>query len=151
MISKKYTTSWSYEDLKSLTNLLNHKSVFDGYSYVWKAKIKGKWINQSVKLFNTEKDYKSTLMFTLYRWSKELQDRDKKIYKDIQLNELKAKKELDKKYKTIVKISSKNLKPLKKIELILEVANDVPNEMIYKAIGISKATFYRHLNEINKH
>ena len=53
--------------------------------------------------------------------------------------------------KTIVKISSKNLKPLKKIELILEVANDVPNEMIYKAIGISKATFYRHLNYINKH
>tara|TARA_R110000823_G_scaffold247039_1_gene370869 strand:- start:329 stop:784 length:456 start_codon:yes stop_codon:yes gene_type:complete len=151
MISKKYTTSWPYEDLKSLTNLLNHKSVFDGYSYVWKAKIKGKWINQSVKLFDTEKEYKSVLIFTMYRWSKELQDRDNKIFKDTQLKELKTKKELDKKYKTIVKISSKNLKPLKKIELILEVANDVPNEMIYKAIGISKATFYRHLNYINKH
>jgi len=151
MESKKYITSWSYEDLKSLTNLLNHKCVFDGYNYVWKAKIKGKWINQSVKLFNTQQEYKALLMFTHYRWSKELHNRDKEIYKEIKATELKAKKELDKKYKTIVKISSKNLKPLKKIELILEVANDVPNEIIYKAIGISKATFYRHLNKINKH
>ena len=38
-----YKTSWSTEDLMSLTKVKNHKFVFDGYEYTWHRKLKDDW------------------------------------------------------------------------------------------------------------
>ena len=35
-----YKTSWSNEDLKSLTKVENHTFMFDGYEYTWYRKLK---------------------------------------------------------------------------------------------------------------
>ena len=34
---------WSIEDLKSLTQITNHKIMFDGYEYYWVRKLKDEW------------------------------------------------------------------------------------------------------------
>ena len=80
-------------------------------------------------------------MYNLHNWTTELNHREKVAIKQF----LKERAKQDREFKTIIKISNKKLKPIKKIELILEVNNIVPNEQIYQALGMSKATFYRYI------
>ena len=56
---------------------------------------------------------------------------------------------IDRELKAIVKISNKRYKAIKKVELILEVREELDNATIAKALGLSKATFYRYINKIN--
>lgn len=85
-------------------------------------------------------------MYNLHNWTTELNHREKVAIKQF----LKERAKQDREFKTIIKISNKKLKPIKKIELILEVNNIVPNEQIYQALGMSKATFYRYIKTLKK-
>ena len=148
MQSKK-KTSWSYDDLKNLTNIDNHRAVYDGYSYVWEHKLKGVWSKHYIILLDDINKFKALLMFSLYNWKKELSNRDKDILRADRQKIKIASISRNKQYKTIIKIARKKIKPIKKVEMILEVSSDIPNDLIYKAIGISKASFYRYIKEIN--
>ena len=85
-------------------------------------------------------------MYNLHNWTTELNHRERVAIKQF----LKERAKQDREFKTIIKISNKKLKPIKKIELILEVNNIVPNEQIYQALGMSKATFYRYIKTLKK-
>ena len=52
-----YKTSWSTEDLKSLTNVKNHKFVFDGYEYTWHRKLKDDWEIHFIRNFTDKKKH----------------------------------------------------------------------------------------------
>ena len=117
-------SKWFYNDLKLLVNLDNHRYTFDGYEYVWESNIK--------------------------HWTKDLE----------KLNRIKANEDrnaakvlekiVDREFKAVIKISKKKLKPIKKVQLILEVKSELDNATICKALGLSKRTFYRYIDKINK-
>jgi len=147
--NKKPITSWVYDDLKNLTNIDNHRAVYDGYEYIWEHRLNGVWSKHYILPLVDVKKFKALLMFSLYNWNEELSNRDKDILKAEKQRIKIVSRSIDKQYKTIIKIANKKIKPIKKVELILEVSNNIPNDMIYKAIGISKASFYRYIKEIN--
>ena len=139
-------TSWSNDDLKNLTNINNHRATFDGFEYTWEHKLRRGWETHYIIRFDTIEKYQSYLMYNLHNWTTELNHREKVAIKQF----LKERAKQDREFKTIIKISNKKLKPIKKIELILEVNNIVPNEQIYQALGMSKATFYRYIKTLKK-
>ena len=52
MITK---TSWSTEHLQSLTQIKNHKILFDGYEYYWVRKLEDKWERHFILNFANKK------------------------------------------------------------------------------------------------
>ena len=68
-------TSWSTEDLKSLTKINNHKIMFDGYEYVWVRKLKEDWERHFICNFKNSKKAFSYLKYNMVKWKKELNNR----------------------------------------------------------------------------
>ena len=139
-------TNWNDNDLKNLTNVANHRARFDGFQYIWEHRLHKTWSTHYIIKFDTIEKYQSYLMYNMSNWNIELAARDRLAVKEF----LKERAKQAKEYKTIIKISNKRLKPLKKIELIMEVNNTVPNDQIYEALGMSKATFYRYIKQLKK-
>tara|TARA_B100000768_G_C11045186_1_gene275956 strand:- start:100 stop:552 length:453 start_codon:yes stop_codon:yes gene_type:complete len=148
-MTKVMKTSWSNKDLKSLSKLSNHRYIYDGYEYVWEHKLSGTWSKHCIKLFKDVKKLKEYMAFNLSQWSLELAKRNKGE------SELEARLEsarvnmIDREFKAIIKISKKKYKPIKKVQLILEVREDLDNATIAKALGLSERTFYRYIKKIN--
>ena len=70
-----YKTSWSTEDLKSLTNVENHTFMFDGYEYTWYRKLKDEWELHFILNFKDRKKAFNYLKYNISRWNKELNKR----------------------------------------------------------------------------
>ena len=144
----KPKTSWSYDKLKQLTILKNHRAIFDGFEYVWQSKIDGVWDRHYIINFETLKKYESYLLYNIARWSTELKDRDK----DMLLTQVRVLRDAEKtkarELKKIVTIYKKPFHKIKKIKMILEVSSTVSNKEIYKAIGLSKSQFYNYIKQI---
>tara|TARA_R110002153_G_C13202995_1_gene487151 strand:+ start:517 stop:1011 length:495 start_codon:yes stop_codon:yes gene_type:complete len=143
-------SKWFYNDLKLLVNLDNHRYTFDGYEYVWESNVLGEWNRHCVNNFSTLGKLKHYRMFNIKHWTKDLE----------KLNRIKANEDrnaakvlekiVDREFKAVIKISKKKLKPIKKVQLILEVKSELDNATICKALGLSKRTFYRYIDKINK-
>ena len=58
-------TSWSTEDLKTLTQVDNHKIMFDGYEYYWIRKLKDDWERHFIHNFEDSKKAFHYLKFTI--------------------------------------------------------------------------------------
>ena len=46
---------WSTEDLQSLTQINNHKIMFDGYEYYWVRRLKDEWKRHFILNFKDKK------------------------------------------------------------------------------------------------
>lgn len=147
MSKRIFITSWSTDDLTKLINPMNHKLIFDGYEYYWYHKINyTRWELHYIKPFQDINIYNNLLHATIYKWNNELEARKVKTDK-LEAAKLKEKK---KNINKIIKISKRSLKTVKKLKLILEIDNSIEDRDIYKALNISKATFYRHIKNLKK-
>ncbi len=142
-------TSWSNKDLKSLTKRANHRYIYDGYEYVWEHKLSGTWSKHCIKLFKDVKKLKEYMAFNIANWTLELTKRNEDESKLEARIEMAKVNMIDRELKAVVKISNKRYKAIKKVELILEVREELDNATIAKALGLSKRTFYRYINKIN--
>ena len=68
-------TSWSTEDLQTLTQVDNHKIMFDGYEYYWIRKLKDDWERHFILNFEDSKKAFHYLKFTIGMWQQELNKR----------------------------------------------------------------------------
>ena len=69
------TYSWTTKQLKSLTEIENHKIMFDGYEYIWMINLDGNWSRHSLQNFNTYGKAVHYLRFHMHLWDKELEKR----------------------------------------------------------------------------
>ena len=70
--------SWTDEELKLLTDVYNHKIMFDGYEYIWKINLDGDWSKHSFQNFETYGKAVHYLRFHMHLWDKELHKRKHK-------------------------------------------------------------------------
>ena len=70
-----YKTSWSTDDLKSLTKVENHKFMFDGYEYTWLRKLKDEWEIHYIRNFTDRKKALAYLKYNISKWTRELNKR----------------------------------------------------------------------------
>tara|TARA_R110000796_G_scaffold118129_3_gene231498 strand:- start:8 stop:502 length:495 start_codon:yes stop_codon:yes gene_type:complete len=143
-------SSWSHNELKMLVELDNHRYAFDGYEYVWESNVSGEWSRHCLKNFSSLGMLKHYRMFNIKHWSKVLQVLNKQSAIDDRNAAKVFERIVDKEFKAVIKIANKRLKPIKKVQLILEVKSELDNATICKALGLSKRTFYRYIDKINK-
>ena len=143
-------SNWSHAQLKTLVDLENHRYRFDGYEYIWESKASGDWSRHCINNFSSLGTLKHYRMFNIKHWSKSLDALNKKAAIDDRNAAKVFERIVDKEFKAVIKIAKKRLKPIKKVQLILEVKSELDNATICKALGLSKRTFYRYIDKINK-
>jgi len=143
-------SNWTHSEFKLLTDLNNHRYTFDGYEYVWESNVSGSWSRHCINNFKTLSRLKHYRMFNIKHWNKELDVLNKKAAIDDRNAAKVFERIVDKEFKAVIKIAQKKLKPIKKVQLILEVKSELDNTTICKALGLSKRTFYRYIDKINK-
>jgi len=143
-------SNWSHNELKALVDLDNHRYTFDGYEYIWESKVSGDWSRHCINNFNSLGMLKHYRMFNIKHWSKGLEVLNKKAARDDRNAAKVFERIVDKEFKAVIKIAKKRLKPIKKVQLILEVKSELDNATICKALGLSKRTFYRYIDKINE-
>ena len=140
-----YKTSWSTEDLKSLTNVENHTFMFDGYEYTWYRKLKDEWELHFILNFKDRKKAFNYLKYNISRWNKELNKRlDSEnragAYKHID-------RMLDVQEKTYC-IAHSNLPTIEKINHIRLVNKDVSVDKLSSILKLNKSIIYRHIRTL---
>tara|TARA_B100001094_G_scaffold28707_1_gene24011 strand:+ start:188 stop:643 length:456 start_codon:yes stop_codon:yes gene_type:complete len=140
-----YKTSWSTEDLKSLTKVKNHKFVFDGYEYTWHRKLKDDWEIHFIRNFTDKKKAFSYLKFNIENWRKELNNRLKNI--DNADNYKYIERMLDVQEKTYSMVHS-NLPTIEKINHIRLINKDVSVDELSSILKLNKSIIYRHIRTL---
>ena len=140
-----YKTSWSNEDLKSLTKVKNHKFIFDGYEYTWHRKLKDEWELHYILNFKDKKKAYNYLKYNISKWNKELNKRidseDRAgAYKDIE-------RMLDIQEKTY-SIAHSNLPTIEKINHIRLINKDVSVDKLSSILKLNKSIIYRHIRTL---
>ena len=100
-------TSWSTEHLQSLTQIKNHKILFDGYEYYWVRKLEDKWERHFILNFTNKKKAFHYLKYNIRKWQEELKVRLKITNKALCYKDL--ERMLDIQEKTIVVYSKGTL------------------------------------------
>ena len=140
-----YKTSWSTEDLKSLTNVENHTFMFDGYEYTWYRKLKDEWEIHFIRNFKDRKKAFNYLKYNISRWNKEL---NKRIDREDRLGAYKhIERMLDVQEKTY-SIAHSNLPTIEKINHIRLVNKDVSVDKLSSILKLNKSIIYRHIRTL---
>ena len=140
-----YKTSWSNEDLKSLTNVENHTFMFDGYEYTWYRKLKDEWELHFILNFKDRNKAFNYLKYNISRWNKELNkrlDREDRAgaYKHIE-------RMLDVQEKTY-SMAHSNLPTIEKINHIRLINKDVSVDELSSILKLNKSIIYRHIRTL---
>jgi len=138
-------TSWSTEDLKSLTKINNHKIMFDGYEYVWVRKLKEDWERHFIYNFKNSKKAFSYLKYNMVKWKKELNNRLDTEERVVSYKEL--ERMLDIQVKTY-KIANSILPTIEKINHIKLINEDISVEELSRMLNINKSIIYRHIRTL---
>ena len=141
-----YKTSWSNEDLKSLTKVKNHKFIFDGYEeYTWHRKLKDEWEIHFIRNFTDRKKAFSYLKFNISNWRKEFNNRLKNI--DIADNYKYIEKMLDIQEKTY-NMAHSNLPTIEKINHIRLINEDISVDELSSILKVNNRIIYRHIRTL---
>ena len=140
-----YKTSWSDEDLKSLTIVKNHKIVFDGYEYTWYRKLKNDWEIHFIRNFKDSKKAFTYLKYNISKWNKELNSRiDIKdragAYKHIE-------RMLNIQEKTYSIVHS-DLPTIEKINNIRLINEDISVDELSSILKVNNRIIYRHIRTL---
>ena len=139
--------SWTDEELKSLTDVYNHKIMFDGYEYIWMVKLNGDWSKHSFQNFETYRKAVHYLRFHLHLWDKELHKRKhKKKRKDL-FSEMKKHVKSQEK---IYKIAKSRMPTIEKINFIRLENPNISKHQICELLDIKASIYYRHLRTLKQ-
>ena len=138
-------TSWSTEDLKTLTQVDNHKIMFDGYEYYWIRKLKDDWERHFILNFEDSKKAFHYLKFTIGMWQQELNKRLEitvraKSYKELE-------RMLYVQEKTTKTVNSV-LPTIEKINHIKLINEGISAEELSSLLKVKKSIIYRHIRTL---
>ena len=141
----EFKTSWSDEDLKSLTKVENHTFMFDGYEYTWYRKLKDEWELHFILNFTERNKAFNYLKYNISKWKKELNKRTDSedragAYKHIE-------RMLDVQEKTY-SIAHSNLPTIEKINHIRLINKDVSVDKLSSILKLNKSIIYRHIRTL---
>ena len=138
-------TSWSTEDLKTLTQVDNHKIMFDGYEYYWIRKLKDDWERHFILNFEDSKKAFHYLKFTIGMWQQELNKRLEITVRAESYKEL--ERMLDIQEKT-TKTANSVLPTIEKINHIKFINEGVSAEELSGLLNVKKSIIYRHIRAL---
>ena len=81
-------TSWSTDSLKMLTDVYNHKIMYDGFEYYWLRKLEDDWERHYILNFTNRKKAFHYLKHNISKWQKELNKRLEITVRDKSYKEL---------------------------------------------------------------
>ena len=109
---------WSVEDLKSLTQIENHKILFDGYEYYWMRKLKDDWERHFILNFKDKNKAISYLKYSIVKWDKYLYDKTTKERRASSYKEIIKTLNIQEKTYKIIKSSLPTIEKINHIRLI---------------------------------
>ena len=138
-------TSWSTEDLQMLTQVHNHKIMFDGYEYCWVRKLKDDWERHFVLNFADPKKAFHYLKYNIDKWQKELNIRLETTVRDKSYKELERMLDVQEKTTKTVNSVLPTIEKINHIKLINEV---VSAEELSSLLKVKKSIIYRHIRTL---
>ena len=139
--------SWTDEELKLLTDVYNHKIMFDGYEYIWKINLDGDWSKHSFQNFETYGKAVHYLRFHMYLWDKELHKRKHKKKRKDFFSEMKKHVKSQEK---IYKIAKSRMPTIEKINFIRLENPNISKHQICELLDIKASIYYRHLRTLKQ-
>ena len=138
-------TSWSTEDLKTLTQVDNHKIMFDGYEYYWIRKLKDDWERHFILNFEDSKKAFHYLKFTIGMWQQELNKRLEITVRAKSYKELERMLYIQEK---TTKTVNSVLPTIEKINHIKLINEGISAEEISSLLKVKKSIIYRHIRTL---
>ena len=139
--------SWTDEELKLLTDVYNHKIMFDGYEYIWMVKLNGDWSKHSFQNFETYGKAVHYLRFHMSLWDKELHKRKHKKKRKDFFSEMKKHVKSQEK---IYKIAKSRMPTIEKINFIRLENPNISKHQICELLDIKASIYYRHLRTLKQ-
>ena len=141
------SSSWSTEDLESLTQIDNHKIMFDGFEYYWVRKLKLKWEKHFILNFKDKKKAFSYLKYSIGKWEKEL---IKRISKDGRIASYKELERILYIQEETHKTASSSLPTIEKINHIRLVNKGITADELSKLLNLKNSIVYRHIRTLKE-
>tara|TARA_R110001606_G_scaffold55903_1_gene135784 strand:- start:78 stop:533 length:456 start_codon:yes stop_codon:yes gene_type:complete len=140
-------TSWSTEDLQMLTQVDNHKIMYDGYEYYWLRKLEDDWERHFILNFTNKKKAFHFLIYNIKEWKKELNVRLEKTVVAESYKQL--IKMLDTQEK-ITKTVNSVLPTIEKINHIRLIKEDISAVELSSLLKVKKSIIYRHIRTLKR-
>jgi len=138
-------TSWSTDDLKTLTQVDNHKIMFDGYEYYWIRKLKDDWERHFILNFEDSKKAFHYLKFTIGMWQQELNKRLEITVRAKSYKELERMLYIQEK---TTKTVNSVLPTIEKINHIKLINEGISAEELSSLLKVKKSIIYRHIRTL---
>ena len=146
-MDEELKTSWSTNQLRLLTDIYNHKFMFDGYEYRWMHNINDKWEIHFIEPFKDLKKGFSYLRFALNQWDKELKTRiNKTDRKEFFINVGEYHKTEEK----IRKIAKSSLPTIEKINFMRLENPHISKYQVCELLDIKASIYYRYLRTLKQ-
>jgi len=136
---------WSVEDLKSLTQIENHKILFDGYEYYWMRKLKDDWERHFILNFKDKNKAISYLKYSIVKWDKYLYDKTTKERRASSYKEIIKTLDIQEKTHKIIKSS---LPTIEKINHIRLINKGITVNKLSELLNLKKSIVYRHIRKL---
>ena len=140
-------TSWSTEDLQMLTQVDNHKIMYDGYEYYWLRKLEDDWERHFILNFEDSKKAFHYLKYNIDKWQNELNVRLEKTVVAESYKQL--IKMLDTQEK-ITKTVNSVLPTIEKINHIRLIKEDISAVELSSLLKVKKSIIYRHIRTLKR-
>ena len=140
-------SSWSTKDLQSLTDIKNHKFIYDGYEYCWIRKLEDKWERHFILNFTDKKKAFHYLKFNLDNWQKELTYRLKISVRSDGFKQLKRMLHVQEK---TINTANSNLPTIEKINHIKLINEGITVNQLSNLLNINKSIIYRHIRTLKQ-
>ena len=138
-------TSWSTEDLKTLTQVDNHKIMFDGYEYYWIRKLKDDWERHFILNFEDSKKAFHYLKFTIGMWQQEL---NKRLEITVRAKSYKKLERMLYIQEKTTKTVNSVLPTIEKINHIKLINEGISAEELSSLLKVKKSIIYRHIRTL---
>ena len=138
---------WSTEDLQSLTQINNHKIMFDGYEYYWVRKLKDEWERHYILNFKNKKKAFSYLKYSIGKWEKELVKRISKVERIASYKEIERILYIQEK---TLKTARSSLPTIEKINHIRLVNKGITADELSNLLNLTKSIVYRHIRKLEE-
>ena len=136
---------WSIEDLKILTQIKNHKIMFDGYEYYWISKLKDEWEKHFILNFKDKEKAISYLKYSLAKWDKDLYNKTIKEERTSSYREIIRMLNIQEK---IFKITKSSLPTIEKINHIRLVNKGITVNELSNLLNLKSSIVYRHIRKL---
>ena len=138
-------TSWSTEHLQMLTQVDNHKIMYDGFEYYWLRKLEDNWERHFILNFTNKKKAFHYLKYNIDKWQKELNIRLETTVRDKSYKELERMLKIQE--KTIKTVNS-SLPTIEKINIIKLIKEGISAAELSSMLKVKKSIIYRHIRTL---